>query len=380
MTSLNLWFFPIAASAVHGLFLAAVLWLKKGNRLANRLFALLLLSLSLHLLDYSFSISGLVLEYPHFMFSSYPLLFVMAPFFYLYVRAYLHKGLGKTWQITLHFLPSILVLLSMLPFYVQPAAYKIGFMETLGENAFQTIPIEQFVIMFLQIIQFFGYIVAAYMLIDRQEKSVVQFRSNGNVPKIKWLKNATIAFGAYTVIYGLIATLLFFRNNYRVETDYIVVLLLAGLIFAIGYLALSRPAIFAEGLKKGRTQTQLTPSSAISLRLRLEKLMHEQQPFLQEDLKINALAQMIDLPVHHLSELLNNELHTNFADFVNSYRIETAKQLLTDAKHQNDKILTIAFDAGFSNKATFNRVFKQATGLTPSAYRSNHKVMGNKTR
>lgn len=154
MTTLNLWFFPIAASAVHGLFLAIVLWLKKRNQQANRLFALLLLSLSLHLLDYSLNISGLILAIPHLMFSSYPLLFVMAPLFYLYVRSYLGLAVRQGWRTVLHFALAVLVFLSMLPFYLLPAATKITFLETVAEDAFQTIPTEQFIIMFLQIGQF----------------------------------------------------------------------------------------------------------------------------------------------------------------------------------------------------------------------------------
>lgn len=370
MTTLNLWFFPIAASAIHGLFLALVLWFKKGNHQANRLFALLLLSLSLHLLDYSLNISGLILAFPHLMFSSYPLLFVMGPLFYLYVRSYLRQEVKQGWRTLLHFGLAILVFLSMLPFYLQSAEYKIAFLEAVAVDTFQTIPTEQFIIMFLQIAQFLFYAVAAYRLIVQQEEVVVQFRSNGNIPKIKWLKQSTIAFGAFTLFYGLMTIILVIQNQYHVETDYVVVLLLALLIFVIGYVALSQPNLFTEGLKKGRHQTQLTPSSASSLQIKLERLMAEEKPFLQEELKINDLAQLLELPVHHLSELLNNELHTNFADFINTYRIETAKQLLIDPKRQTDKILTIAFDSGFSNKGTFNRVFKQLTGQTPSGWRS----------
>ncbi len=369
MATLNLWFFPIAASAVHGLFLAIVLWLKKRNQQANRLFALLLLSLSLHLLDYSLNISGLILAVPHLMFSSYPLLFVMAPLFYLYVRSYLGLAVRQGWRTVLHFALAVLVFLSMLPFYLLPAATKITFLETVAEDAFQTIPTEQFIIMFLQIGQFLFYAALAYRLIQQQEKTVIQFRSNGNVPKIKWLKRSTIAFGVFTLFYGLMTSILVLQNQYRVETDYVVVLLLALLIFVIGYVALSQPHLFAEGLKRGRNHKQLTPSSALSLQVRLEQLMIEEKPFLREELKINDVAQLLDIPAHHLSELLNNGLHTNFADFINNYRIETAKKLLLDPKRQTDKIITIAFDSGFNNKGTFNRVFKQLTGQTPSGWR-----------
>lgn len=369
MATLNLWFFPIAVSAVHALFLAIVLWNRKGNRAANRLFSALLLSLALHLLDYSLNISGLILKVPHLVFTSYPLLFVMAPLFYLYVKRYLQQPLGTNWQLFAHFALALVVLVCMLPFYLQSAQSKLDFLQAIADNAFQSLPPAQFVIMFLQIGQLLLYAAWSYRLIKQQEEMVPHYRNNGNVPKIQWLKKATIAFLTFSLFYGGITLILLLQNQYRVEIDYLVLLLLSLLIFAIGYVALSQPKLFAEGLRKGRSQTQLTPASADSLQQRLSLLMETEKPFLQDDLKIGDLADQLGLPVHHLSELLNDQLHTNFADYINQYRIDAAKALLTNPAHQSTKILTIAFEAGFSNKATFNRVFKQSTGLTPSAFR-----------
>lgn len=369
MTSINLWFFPIAVSAIHALFLALVLWTRPHNCQSNRLFALMLLALALHLLDYSLSISGLILEVPHLIFSSYPLLFVIAPLFYLYVRSYLQMPLGSKWALFGHFGIATLVLLSMLPFYLQTASFKLQFLEAIGEDAFKNLPPEQFAIMFLQIGQFLVYTYLSYRCVLRQEDSIARFRANGNVFKIRWLKRSIQAFGLFSIFFGLMTIILLVQNAYRLEIDYVVVLLLSILIFVIGYVALSQPKLFQEGLKKGRTQTQLTSSSAQSLAQRLQDLMEKEKPYLRDDLKIGDLALLIDLPVHHLSEFLNNEVHTNFADYINRYRIQTAKELLSDPMYRSNKILAIAFEAGFSNKATFNRVFKQNTGQTPSAFR-----------
>ena len=374
MTSLNLWFFPIAVSAIHALFLALVLWTRGYNRQSNGLFALMLLSLALHLLDYSLSISGLILHLPHLIFSTYPLLFVIAPLFYLYVRSYLRMSLGSRWALAGHFGLAILVLLSMLPFYLQTANFKLEFLQAIGEDAFINLPPEQFVIMFLQIGQFLVYAYLSYRCVVEQEASTTRFRTNGNVPKIRWLKRAILAFGLFSVFFGLMTIILLVQNAYRLEIDYVVVLLLSLLIFVIGYIALSQPKLFQEGLKKGRSHTQLTASSATSLEQQLQAVMEADKPFLREDLKISDLANLLGVPAHHLSELLNNELHISFADYINQHRIETAKSLLSDPEHQSNKILAIAFEAGFSNKATFNRVFKQSTGLTPSAYRKNKLV------
>ena len=58
----------------------------------------------------------------------------------------------------------------------------------------------------------------------------------------------------------------------------------------------------------------------------------------------------------------------NFYDFINKYRVEEAKKLLIEDIH-NYKILAIAYEVGFNSKATFNRVFKKFTELTPSEFK-----------
>jgi AraC-like DNA-binding protein len=68
--------------------------------------------------------------------------------------------------------------------------------------------------------------------------------------------------------------------------------------------------------------------------------------------------------------LINEEFLVNFYDFVNKYRVEEAKRLLLD-NNRNYKIIAIAYEVGFNSKATFNRVFKKFTGLTPSDFKEN---------
>ena len=100
--------------------------------------------------------------------------------------------------------------------------------------------------------------------------------------------------------------------------------------------------------------------------------METEQPYLEEDIKISDLAEALSCPSHHLSELINTVFETNFFDYINQYRIEAAKKVLLTPENGDMKILAIAFETGFNNKATFNRVFKKYTGQTPSAFRKEH--------
>jgi len=68
--------------------------------------------------------------------------------------------------------------------------------------------------------------------------------------------------------------------------------------------------------------------------------------------------------------LTNQRLgHRNFADFVNSHRIEAAKARLADPAHAAETVAQIAFDLGYGSLGPFNRAFRAATGATPTAWR-----------
>lgn len=110
-------------------------------------------------------------------------------------------------------------------------------------------------------------------------------------------------------------------------------------------------------------------NEAEGLKHKLLEIMETEKPHLNESLTLGELARRINLTDKRLSDLLNRHLNTNFYDFVNEYRIETFKDKLIDPSFSNFTLLALAFEAGFKSKTSFNRVFKQKTGMSPSEYR-----------
>ena len=104
----------------------------------------------------------------------------------------------------------------------------------------------------------------------------------------------------------------------------------------------------------------------------IEKLNHTvgvNKYYLTPNLTINKLGQKLDVQSKHLSQVINENFDQNFCDYINSYRIEDAKNQLEDPKQQHKTILEICYAIGFNSKSAFNDVFKKQTGLTPTAYR-----------
>ncbi|UZR97717.1 helix-turn-helix domain-containing protein [Chondrinema litorale] len=110
------------------------------------------------------------------------------------------------------------------------------------------------------------------------------------------------------------------------------------------------------------------------LKRKLKNAMLREKVFLNPDLTLNDLASKLDIKSTELSNFINNNLGKNYNDFVNEYRVEEFKQLMTtpttDAKAT---IIELAYDAGFNSKASFNRIFKQFTGMTPTQFKKSNQ-------
>lgn len=150
----------------------------------------------------------------------------------------------------------------------------------------------------------------------------------------------------------------------------LVAVAMAGLGLALGGLLLqARGAIFAT---PDLPTEAVDPRLAAAERVLLAKLraFMSDGAWRREGLSIGAVARELGTQEHRLRRLINSRLqHRNFADFVNGYRIEAAKARLADATQAEATVASIAFDLGFGSLNPFNRAFRAATGVTPTAWR-----------
>lgn len=90
------------------------------------------------------------------------------------------------------------------------------------------------------------------------------------------------------------------------------------------------------------------------------------------DLTLPSLAARLGVNTHHLSRGLNLGLGVNFATFINDLRAQAVAEALNAG--QSEDLLTLALEAGFNSKASFNRAFRAALGVSPSTYRRRREV------
>ena len=98
------------------------------------------------------------------------------------------------------------------------------------------------------------------------------------------------------------------------------------------------------------------------------RLMEKDKVFLDVDITVSRIAEMLDTNKTYIASIINIEFDRNFNSFINDYRINESIRLLSDKESEKLSIEGIALSSGFKSKSAFNRAFKNAIGVTPSFY------------
>jgi AraC-like DNA-binding protein len=105
---------------------------------------------------------------------------------------------------------------------------------------------------------------------------------------------------------------------------------------------------------------------------KLDELMAKNKTFTQSDLKIADVSRELDMSVHHISQVLNDNYNISFNNYINQKRIEYSKKLIQE-KSDFLTMEAIGQESGFNSKTTFFTLFKKNTGMTPREYQNQHK-------
>ena len=222
------------------------------------------------------------------------------------------------------------------------------------------------------------YNIWALNLIRRRRDKLMQQYSKIEDIDLGWLRALTVAaLISYSVNVALFNLdmifhfasykfLMFLTNSFA--TVYILFL---------GYFGIRQGNIFINNVKEipksGRKSTLKETASPVintddTFIRTLIRRMEEKQPYLDPDITISRLSELLNVKVEFLSEVLNSRLSQNFFDFINKYRVEEFKIQSILKANSHLSIMGIANNCGFKSKASFYRAFRKFEGMSPSAY------------
>ncbi|HEA22526.1 hypothetical protein LCGC14_1548640 [marine sediment metagenome] len=226
----------------------------------------------------------------------------------------------------------------------------------------------------------FAYIIAEVYYLMRYRKLLLEnYTGKAYFKNYHWLRQLIIF-----ILIGQMLTLVkgYVRDSLTPEftDDFRVLLLAYGLFLSIWLVwkAMHSPKLFrgiGVNLKLSKelmaeNNTTKKPSKEVLNQIEeLKNYMEVQKPFLNPGLTVQNLAKDTGIQPKDLSILINQHLGQHFFDFINRYRIESAKEILSNPAKKNLTVLEILYEIGFNSKSSFNTAFKKHTGTTPTSYR-----------
>ncbi|WP_228428022.1 helix-turn-helix domain-containing protein [Chryseobacterium oncorhynchi] len=226
------------------------------------------------------------------------------------------------------------------------------------------------------------YIIAVFRVLRKSKKLYLENYAGKSINSYNWLFQFTIVL---TILYTVALLKNIFKfSDYPYISEWIKIgLWISSLFIFCWYLfkALNNPGLFRNIDSKLKLVSELVSEEKNNEQspehereyneelLNLKKYMVEKKPYLNSSLTIQDVSKETEIPVRDLSLLINHQLGQHFYDFVNTYRIESAMNILKDNTKSKVTILEILYEVGFNSKSSFNTAFKKHTGNTPTFYR-----------
>ena len=389
----------------------------KNKHTADLLITLYLLAQSLVILEYVFYWSGINVKYHYLNNISIPLLFLFGPLLFMYVEyvLYENKNLKKY---LLHFTPALMVFIMMIPFFFSTGDLK----------NFHSKMIKYFILDFRIVVYFIMAHMSFYVIIILAK--VIKRKRVGHINS--WLLTIVFLFSFYVLCY-ISYYYMAAQPWFTLTHDYFVSLGSCGSIVAIIYVAYGKNKILdgyslkeSIGLenivlsfretqsKKIKSQKKntiytydipiaviavksdtriepelklqavekyknsgLTEDALKELALSLKQLMQKERLYRESELKLETLANKLNISKHFISQIINQVYRVNFFEYINLLRIEEAKQLLAGNDKKSMNIIEVAYSVGYNTKNTFNTAFRRIVGVTPTEYRNKQHLKLN---
>jgi AraC-like DNA-binding protein len=364
----------ILIGMVQGFVVSCILFAGKKNKQSNRLLGAIILLISLASFNlYASYANWFGSDLLRFIGDLIPLVVVMplGPLIYFYVQSMLDPDFRVNRKQRRHFYPVIIDIVPQLTAIV----FVIGVITRLIRN--QPAPWGNFIDTYNVYADIPRWIsVSIYVWLSLNYLASIKAKYNGSLNGLsvnfKWASQLTRVFGIFQCIWllYLIPYVIPRYTDKMLDTFdwYPLYIPLAVMTYWLGI----KGYVFAQQVsvrKSAANQPFLSPDLVSQIAFSLKKSMEEDRIFLNPGCSLSILSSHTGFSQKAISAVLNQHLHKSFNEYINEYRIRTFKQKIQEPEIDQFTIAGIALDCGFNSQATFQRTFKQVTGMSPTAFR-----------
>jgi len=351
------------------LFTATLLIAKKSKSKPDIFLFSWMLVLAFHLFLHYINFAESQVQIPQLLGIEIPLPLIHGVLLFMYVASVTNQFHKYSWQVLLHFLPIIIGYIYLFPLFVSDSENKINFYIN-GFEGYRNFMYYGLILIFISGIV---YVVWSALLLQKHKKNIRDHFSSLEAVSLNWLQ--FLIFGL-----GLVWSIVIITNN-----DTYIFLGVSVFVILIGFLGVKQRTIFVnseadlpnkineKAIQESRkyAKSGLKAEVAEETYKKLLNLFIKEDYHKKNDLSLDYLAKKLNINSNYLSQIINEKEGKSFYDFVNSFRVESFKEMVKDQKQEQFTLLALAFECGFNSKSSFNRYFKKQTGQTPSEFVKN---------
>lgn len=365
----------LAIGAFPGFLFAIIIIFKKNQDTANKIlgfamffYSTVLLLVFLGKYVYTGYSEKFIVSANAFISLTWPLLYI----YILFVSGSINKISSKLW---LHLIPfAVHIPLFFIPIFtletLSKTFYRFSFSCSLSVS--------------------FAYSLMMLKIISEFKKRIAQFYAWENIIKFSWLKISVLTWIFINIFQLIFVPLSGYIFNWCPFLIYVHKFILnvatVSWIYLFAYFAISHPDIFKKSkmisdslkttnntCKKEENSYEMNNDYAGIISSRLENIMKKEKPYLDWDINIAKLGEMMNVQPYLLGKYINSRLGKNFNTYVNELRVKKVKSMFANPEYDDITILEISLRSGFRSKSAFNSFFKKNTGSTPLKYRKKLK-------
>ena len=355
--------------AIQGFVLSFFLLAKpKENKVAFYYFFFFLITISYFNFSYALHYSEIIII-ENFSITTlpFPYKYLIGVCFYFYVKFQVKKSGGGFSKLEyLLFLPAIVY--GFLRLY-----WFVIFILNIDKDIFWNVYVSGFFVYNEIAYLLFNLILAIVSLqFLKKQKGKMVLNKNG-LKHWKWVLKIAYSFALFTLCNFLYQILILFFNLEHSGKFYLIFLILNTIyIYWLGFESLvNKKYLFSFFTLKNVNQNFINSSDY--LLEKLNEVIELDEIYKRKNLKVADLASLLEITEKELSDYIFENYSMSFSDFINQKRVEKVKELILKKESEKYTLVTIAENAGFNSKTSFNTVFKKHTGLTPTEYKNQHK-------
>ena len=313
--------------------------------------------------------SGKAINFPHIFRLDSPLHYLFGPVCFFYTLISFKSDFKFRWIQLLNLLPFLIHLIGFMPFFASSASVKLENYNSLMARGSLIMPIHS---VLKTITALFYLLLQWYVFLKYKPGEFFSIKSNRH--HVSWFTLFLITQSILLV--GLFINILtgfkLFDDPYHytitIETSYLYITATALLFYPA--MLYGNPVYTAAKAKEKYNYSKLKADEKSEILCNLNNyLQSKEKPFLDPKLSLVEVVRMLNVGAQQLSQVINEKTELNFNDYINTCRIEIAKELLVSPEYNKLTIEAIAEKAGFNSKSPFFNAFKKHSGMTPKAFK-----------